>query len=163
MVKNANVGLESKSKKTIYKRKRSDVFDVTPHIFKSKPFASNPFDELVHHLTKVQSENRFENFEIFGNTIQCTFHPSKNVTACIKIRNAKVLWVRVIFKQSREIIEIEDKSFENYSIKLKVERLVNLQNNLKCVQSRKEELVFAEFQNWKDFKKCNYVTEFYVF
>lgn len=161
MVKESDFGLrhtESIPTKEIiaYKRKSFDgLIGATPKIFKSKAVESNPLDELVHHLRKLQSTNEFGYFGVNENIIQCTFHPSQYVTAYIKIRDAKELWVRVIFKWTREIIEIEDKSFGTYSIHLKVQRLKNLVKNLNSVQTRKEEL-FAELRNWKDFTKCNY-------
>lgn len=144
------------------KRKPFDELSgATPKIFKSKPVVPNPFDELVHHLTKLQAANEFVNFGVDKTLIQCTLHPSKFVSAHIIIRDAKELRVRVVFKWTREIIEIEDNSFGTYSIHTKVQRLKNLVNNLKRVQTRKEEL-FAELRNWKDFKKCNYENLVYL-
>lgn len=95
------------------------------------------------------------------NIMQCTLYPSDNVSACIKIRSAGELWLRITFKKSHEVVYIEDSSFAEYSIEVKIQRLENLQTNLKRLSLRKEE-IFANFQNWSDYTKCNYTLEFFL-
>lgn len=113
-------------------------------------------------------ENSFkvELIEMLGfceieNTLYRTIQPNENVVANIQIRNGKELWIRIIFKRYREIVYIEDTSFGVYSYEKQIRRLENLLKNLGRLQDRKEEL-FAKFQNWEKFMKCNYIVVIFL-
>lgn len=113
------------------------------------------FDELLDQLIKLQAKKRFQNFDIIKNTIHCEFHPNEMVMVSINIWNAMELWIRIIFEETQEMVEIEDTSFGKYSVELKVKRLQNLIMNFKRVPKRKEDLL-PKIHDWNNFLKCNY-------
>lgn len=125
---------------------------------KTKLYGSNETKKSKNVKILLLEELRPLGFRdsVYANTIQCTFNPNENVIVFINILNAKELHVHVVFRLSREIVEIQDKSFGKYPINLKIQRLVNLQNKLKCLRSRRDELFADRILNWEDFTKCNY-------
>lgn len=98
-------------------------------------------------------------FEELGSFYQLIFRPNADVVVICKLWKYNVeLVVRIIFRNTKEFIVIENMPLGKYPEK--IERLQNLIMYLERMSNRKEDL-FPELHDWSNFSKCNYVNFFF--
>lgn len=123
-----------------------------------KPIAhakQTPSDDWYLKLTTLQENNQFSKFEQIGNTVKIVCQNSKsNVTAMVDIWKSKELFIRIIFSDRKEIVEIDDKSFGTLAAEQKIVRLNNFIERIKRIGSKDE--LFPVNLNWADFIERNY-------
>lgn len=95
-------------------------------------------------------------FKVFQNYFHHHSEPNDEVALDIKIWKTGGILICLYFRDSAEMVMIEENSFGNHAEGVDLQRLINLWKNIERVKSRKEEL-FPTLQNWNNFKKGNLI------
>lgn len=117
-----------------------------------------PIDELFVQLTALQQKNDFANFDSMkkiNSTIKfAVSNSNKTVIAMFEIWKTVQLYVCIIFTEHKQVINVDDTSFEILHTK---EKMQCLQNFIAKIQrtDRKEEL-FPANVNWNAVINCEY-------
>lgn len=104
--------------------------------------------ELSEVMEKIAEQDPHCKFE---KNLILQMKPNNGVSAEITVSSSSHLTVRIIFDNTKEIVEIIDTAYGQFTIEEKIKRLQNIIAHIK--RSDKKEQLLPGCSNWQNYRK----------